>query len=472
MAKIDEEHEIYLHGMLESIRDEAAERKVLGTILTRKDSYYPHADQLFEELFFLKEHQYIYRAIKIVAAEGKVIDIVTVGSVIKEHKLQKESKSVTSEGGTQLISILVRLGDHANYFFEMDDHIAILNKVYQRRRIIEISSQMRRKCENHDQPDEIVNFVTSELVSLNQIGEKDFDHIAAVQQTMIEMTDESAKDFIKSGIRPLDDFIFGFQLSDQVIIGGAPSMGKTAFALRLFRNFISAGLCPAYFSLEMSKSQLISRMIASDGFIPLGAIRRKALSPNQKTTMMRVSSSIMENPFMIDDKTGSLEKILNKIRKYVIKYGTKVVIVDYLQLVSVHLGKGSNREQEIATISRAFKEIARDLGIVMIALSQLSRESSKNKRRPMLSDLRESGSIEQDADFVIFPFRPAYYETHEQKLPQKEDAELIIAKGRGTGIETVKVKFMAIFTKFLNNYNEEDAQQEIQQAQGDSDLDF
>lgn len=469
MAKPDAEHEIYMHSMLDAIRDEPAEKRVLGTILAIKDSYYSHADRIFEDLFYTIEYKIIFKAIRITAEAGKQIDMVSVMTVIREYQLDYFNGSKVG-----LLPILTRLTDFASYTFGIDEHLSALEKVYQRRRIIELAFETKRKCESLDEPDDVISYIGAEIVALKGMNEKDFNHRDAIYETVNEINDTEAKDFIKSGIKPLDDFIFGFQLSDQIVIGGAPSMGKTAFALRLFRNFMHAGFCPAYFSLEMSKSQLISRMISSDGFIPLGAIRRKSLSVNQKTKMSDVAAKLMEQQFMIDDKKiGTLNSILNKIRKYVIKYGTKVVIIDYLQLVSVNLGKNSNREQEIATISRSFKELARDLNIVMIVLSQLSREVSKRhgSKRPMLSDLRESGAIEQDADFVLFPYRPAYYNTLE-KVPAKEDAEVIVAKGRGTGVEIVNVKFMSAFTKYLNNYDEEKVDEEIQQAQGDSDTDF
>jgi len=241
-------------------------------------------------------------------------------------------------------------------------------------------------------------------------------------------------------------------------------MGKTAFALRIFQNATEFGYHPVFFSLEMGANQLATRIIASESNIELNKIRTKSMSMNQRDKLREAAENLAKKKFVIDDKSGRLDQILNKIRKYHIKFGSKLFIIDYLQLASVNIGNKSNREQEISKITRSLKELAREKSIVIIALSQLNREVSKRgDKRPMLSDLRESGSIEQDADFVIFPYRPAYYEP-EKKPPFREDAKLIIAKGRSTGTATIDVQFIRFYTKYLNGPEDE--------APDDSDIPF
>jgi replicative DNA helicase len=295
------------------------------------------------------------------------------------------------------------------------------------------------------------------VVNLINLNDEEFDKTSAIKETIDNMQSSNLDDVIKSGIYKLDDFIFGFMLCDFIIVAGATSMGKTAFALRLFLNLIMQGMYPAFFSLEMSSQQLISRLLAMISNVGLSDIRRRSLTDSQWEKMHLAVATLEEQKFTIDDKSGNLNQISNKIRKYHIKYGTKVFFIDYIQLVKVNLGKRANREQEVATISRTLKELCRELKIIIISLSQLSREVSKRtNHRPMLSDLRESGAIEQDADFVLFPYRPAYYDTFETQIPYIEDATLIIAKGRGTGLKDIDMKFISTRTNYLNGEPNED----------------
>jgi len=206
----------------------------------------------------------------------------------------------------------------------------------------------------------------------------------------------------------------------------------------------------------MSKLELTKRMVASYACIELRKLRdKKKLDVIDKQDIKKSADLFRSKQYFIDDKARKLTKILNSIRKHVIRHKTKLVIIDYLQLITYN-SKSGNREQEIATISRALKEIAAELEIVVIALSQLNRQvNSRQNKRPVLSDLRESGAIEQDADMVIFPFRPAYYEMSEKGIPAMEtDVELIIAKGRSTGVGTVYTTYISRYVKFVSDFKE------------------
>jgi replicative DNA helicase len=443
---MSKEHDALLFGVKDIMTDTKAEVQILATLLHVKDSYYMVSDRLKEEMFYDLNHQLIFKGIKELAKKGTEIDQVTMHEIIIEkgyHKLP---------GAETLLSTMIQLPTDMVKAYMLEAHIEVMKQIYQRRQLHKIGGDVREKAMNGEAANEIITYLNTEIVDLNQVADEDFN----AERTVMEAYEDTQKiddtSFVKTGIIVLDEFIFGLQLTDLVILGGAASMGKTAFALRIFKNMIEAGECPAFFSLEMGKKQLITRLLAMDAEINLLSIRKKSLSMMQREKMEKTAKELSKKKFLIDDKTGDLYQILNKIRKYNIKYGTKVFVIDYLQLVNVTLGRNSSREREIATISRSLKQIARDLEVIIIALSQLSREVGKRTdTKPKLSDLRESGAIEQDADFVIFPYRPAYYENRDtSKIPFKERAEIIIAKGRGTGTKSLFVDFISQYTKYLN----------------------
>jgi replicative DNA helicase len=447
--------EVYLEGILKSMMDEKAEKAVLAVLLQFKNIYHINSNQLSENLFWKGEHKLIFRAIVLTATEGKPIDIVTVSDTIFRHGLNKIAPQIV-KSDKSLISTVSEISGSWSSDSHFESHLHILKESYQRRKLYELSSSIQKRCIDTKEPEEIINYINSEVVSMTIQQEKDFNAEEIVNEVILDMSNPVAKNILPTRILKLDEEISGFEFGDLVIVGGAASMGKTAFSLRLFKNFIDSNLHPVYFSLEMSKAQLITRLIASEAEIHLSSIRRRQLAPNQVRLVHSTGLELAKQKFIIDDRTRSLENILNKIRICKIKYGTKVIILDYLQLATTNIGKkGSNREQEIALISRSLKEIANELSIVVIALSQLSRQvNSRDSKKPMLSDLRESGSIEQDADFVLFPFRPDYYRMLKGEIPKPsfcEDAELIIAKGRSTGVGTVSLKFISTFTKYLND---------------------
>lgn len=448
----------YLEGVIKLMEDKSAEMSVLNVLLTNPNTYYETTDRIFENLFFYIEHRLIYRCIKMTAEAGKTIDIITVSDMARTSGIDEESKRYRKEDSILRLITGMSMNYSAYGWLQLQHHVDILHDMYKRRRVLEISNQAQQKCKNLDNSDEIIDFINAEVLSLslNQVDE--FNAKTTVNDVLSEMKNPTPKRIQKSGILKLDEFIFGFEYGDQCVIGGAASMGKTAFALRLFQNFIDAGCCPVYFSLEMSKAQLITRLVASEGEIHLNNIRRRQLLPYQIKRLEETGQKLAAQKFIIDDKSRSIEKIINNMRIFKIKYGTRVVIVDYLQLVNANIGKGGNREQEIAKISRALKEAAVELDMIMFPLSQLSREVGKRgNHKPTLSDLRESGSIEQDADFVLFPFRQSYYDMIDGKISKPdfcEQAELIIAKGRSTGTGIVSLKFISTFTKYLNDEDE------------------
>jgi replicative DNA helicase len=422
--------------------------------------YYAYSDRLSVDLFHNKDYQAIFQAIKLIATEGKEIDIISIVDKLRNTGVFK------MPGHENIITTVSALNDPVGVKdYLLEGHIDIAHDIRKRRKLFELGQIIREKCHEMKEPDKVMDYINDVLVDLNSFSDKEFDAAEAVQATIDEINDFSNKGYVKTGIKDLDDFIFGFQYTDLVIIGGASSMGKTAFALRLFLNFLLDGQKPMFFSLEMGKTQLIQRLLGMMGEIHLSSIRHRKFNTWTKERLYESAQELAKHQFVIDDKTENLEQIISKIRKHHIKHGGKVFIVDYLQLVSVSIKGKTTREQEIAKITRTFKQLARILDIIIIPLSQMNRQSSqRTNKRPILSDLRESGAIEQDADFVLFPYRPAYYKVHEEQIPFRESAELIIAKGRGTGIGTIDIDFISSYTLWINDKKEKTSE--------NNDLDF
>ena len=453
-----------LQNFVNNLSNFEAEQVVLGSLLVEKNLYYSHADLLFEEMFSNFGHRCIFKAIKEVVVSGHDVDMITVNQQCNNagyHNLIKKDNPEW-RGVSEIMTLTSRIASTAHF----ESHVDILIGYWQLRKIHRMALEVGQKCITLEDPKEIIDSINNELVELININDNDFDKNEILKESTDSMKASSIQNMIPSGIYNLDRFIFGFEYGDLIIIAGAASMGKTAFALRLLLNFIERGLYPAYFSLEMSAAQLVSRLLAMLSNVSLSTIRKRALSEQDWIKMHQATARLEQEHFVIDDKSGRLNQIANKIRKYAIKHGTKVFFIDYLQLIKVDLGKKSTREQEVAAISRTLKELCRDLKVVIFALSQLNREVGKRgNTRPQLSDLRESGAIEQDADMVMFPYRQAYYDTFEKTIPYQEDATLIIAKGRGTGLSDIPLQFISSRTNYLNGSSVDSPQTVIEDIQ-------
>ena len=424
------------------------EEVVLGTFINYPDKYYEFADQVNLRGFSTESSRYVFSAIKECAEESK-IDIITVTDKVT----QKGYNTRTIESsGFSLIDYINSLADRVSTDAHIKTHIKLLMAYSTRRELLNLAKEINDDSNDMKNPDEIISKITEKIVELQELTDvEEYNAIKTLQGVIENMSDKDGKNYIKTFIQEIDNFIFGWELSDLVIIAGAPSMGKTAFSLEIAKNHIIRGLPVAIFSLEMSKEQLLTRMIASYGCIDLGKIRKKQLNENDWSTFYD-SVKYFENPnYFIDDKSGTLHQICNKVRKLNIKNGCKFFIIDYLQLVSVaKTSKNGNREQEIAKISRTLKQLCRELKIVIIAISQISRAvTQRASKKPILSDLRESGAIEQDADMVMFVYRAAYYEI-EERIPEIENVEIIIAKGRATGVGSEMLKYISKFAKFAS----------------------
>ena len=268
---------------------------------------------------------------------------------------------------------------------------------------------------------------------------------------------------LPSGFPSLDALTSGFQKGDFIIVAARPSMGKTAFVLNIAKNMSisSAHKHVAFFSLEMSREQLVQRLLCSTALVDSAKLRTGRISTQKEWDQLASAASVlMDAPLFIDDTPGvSVSEIRSKCRRLKAEQGLDIIMIDYLQLMQAKntLRNGDNRQQEISEISRSLKSLARELNVPVIALSQLSRSvEARQDHRPLLSDLRESGSLEQDADMVSFLFRPAYYDRDmEDDNPQKNETEIILAKNRNGPVDTVKLLFAGQFTLFYELTNQE-----------------
>lgn len=432
------------------------EEIVLATLVNFPESYFKVSSQLTIREFSSTETRYIYLAIKELA-EVSIIDLATVTDKILERNyveiLDKQKK------GFDLIVFLNGICDRIDSDAHLEHHVNILNGYAKRRELTKLSEEILADCNNMIPPDEVVNKINTKIVDIQEMGDVvEFDLNQANKDVYQSLKPKKDNDeVVRTFINAMDKFIYCLEPTELIILAAAPSMGKTALALEIFKNNIMNGVACAFFSLEMGTTQLLHRIYAGYSEIPLSKMRTRLLSTIEQ---QRINNTIgifetHKDKFWIDDRSRKLSHICNKIRKYVIRHKCKLVIIDYLQLMNCDMGKTANREQEVAIISRTLKELASELKIPIIALSQINRAiHARANKRPTLGDLRESGAIEQDADMVIFVHRPAYFQV-EHGIPEIEYAEIIFAKGRSTGIGMVEVAFKSSLTKFISNSYEE-----------------
>ena len=402
---------------------------------------------------FKEAHQKIYAAIQELFSSSESIDILTV-----TQKLRSNGE-IDSVGGAYYISQLTnRIASAAH----AEAHARILVQKYILREMIRISGKVIQNA--YDETTDVFNLLDEAESELFQIAEgnirKDYETMASLlfkAQSEIEsaMQKEDGINGVGSGFTELDKVTSGWQKSDMIVVAARPGMGKTAFVLSMARNVAVDFKHPvAIFSLEMSSIQLVNRLISGEAEIPAEDIRRGNFSKSEFEQFFERTKSLSEAPIYIDDTPAlSIFELRAKCRRLKQQHGVQLIIIDYLQLMSSG-GKGGNREQEISNISRSIKEIAKELEVPIIALSQLSRsvETRGGDKRPMLSDLRDSGAIEQDADIVCFIYRPEYYQLTEwpDGTPCNSQGEIIIAKHRNGSLKDVRLKFTGKYAKFSN----------------------
>ncbi|WP_345951819.1 MULTISPECIES: replicative DNA helicase [unclassified Mucilaginibacter] len=433
------------------------EEAVLGALMLEKDALSSVIDVLKPEVFYVESHQKIFNAIRTLFEKTSPVDILTVTAQLR---MQGELEMV---GGAFYITELTnRVASAAN----IEYHARIIIQKYIQRELIRIST-------------DIINIAyedTTDILELLDKAEKNLFDIAQnnlrrdsrkmddlMQETLKEIEELKNKTDgltgIGTGFTDLDRMTSGWQKSDLVIIAARPAMGKTAFVLSCARNAaVDFNKPVVVFSLEMSSVQLVNRLISGEAEIEQEKIRKGKMEEWEWQQIHSKIGRLEQAPLIIDDTPGlNIFEFRAKCRRLKSQHDIQLIIIDYLQLMSGKTdGKGGgNREQEIGSISRALKMVAKELQVPVIALSQLSRAVESRpggSKRPMLSDLRESGSIEQDADMVLFLYRPEYYglEFDEDNNPTKGVGEVIIAKHRNGETGTVRLKFVGKYVKFTD----------------------
>lgn len=429
------------------------EEAVLGALMLDNEALSDTIDILKPEYFYKMEHQKIFDAIIVLFNESKPVDILTV---IEELKKLGELESI---GGAFYITQLTNnVASSANTEY----HARIIVEKFIQRSLIQISSTIIK--DSFDETIDVFDLLSKAEQDLFSVTEgslrKSYDKMSVLISNAIssieELKDkEDGLSGVPSGFSKLDRVTSGWQKSDLVIVAARPGMGKTAFALTMCRNIAINHNTPiGIFSLEMSSDQLVNRLISSESEIPSEKLRKGNLEEYEFVQLHEKIKDLAEAPIYIDDTPGlSVFELRAKARRLVKNHGVKIIIVDYLQLMTAGGNKNGNREQEISTISRSLKGIAKELKIPVIALSQVNRgveSRTSTSKRPILADLRESGAIEQDADIVTFIYRPEYYKIYEWENSDdsRGQAEIIIAKHRNGSLENVRLKFISHLAKF------------------------
>lgn len=433
--------------------DTELEEAILGALLIDSKAIGEVLEILLPEHFYNPKHGLVFACIKELFSRSEPVDLLTVSA-----ELKKTGKIKEVGGDSYLVYLSQRVFSSAH----VEYHARIILEKYLLREIIHISGQLEKRAfSDETDPIELLDETEQRLFELTAGNlKRNFttagDLVKDALKQMEEISKKEGLSGVPSGFRALDSITGGWQRSDFIILAARPSMGKTAFVLSLARNMAIENNIPvAFFSLEMSAVQLIMRLISSETGIPNHILRNGKLSPNQWNMLYTKSNKLDKAPLFIDDTPSiSIFDLRAKCRRLKAIHDIQCVIIDYLQLMTAGNSKGGTREQEISSISRALKVIAKELNIPVIALAQVNRAVESrggSDKRPMLSDLRESGAIEQDADIVSFLYRPDYYkmETWEDGSPCNNQAELIISKHRNGALKNVRFRFENETTSFV-----------------------
>ena len=437
-------------------QDKEIEDAVLGALMLERDAYAIVCDLLRPESFYDPGNQKIYAAINKLGVMQQPIDMLTVTQQLRADG------ALDDVGGPVRISELtsnVASAAHIEY------HARIVAQKFLARRLISFCSEIEKKSfdESYD-IDDLLQEAEGKLFEISQGNlKKDFTQIDPVINSAMEQIEaagkrESGLSGLQTGFHNLDKLTSGWQNSDLIIIAARPAMGKTAFVLSMAKNMAVDYNTPvAIFSLEMSNLQLVNRLISNVCEIEGEKIKSGRLSRQEWEQLNSRVRSLFSAPLYVDDSPSlSILELRTKARRLVKEHGVKIIIIDYLQLMNAMGMKFGSREQEVSMISRSLKQLAKELNIPVIALSQLSRkveERNDGNKRPQLSDLRESGAIEQDADIVCFIHRPEYYTrstTDAENRDIRGMAEFIVAKHRSGSVDDIEMTFVARFARFQN----------------------
>ncbi|EPE62259.1 replicative DNA helicase [Exiguobacterium sp. S17] len=425
-----------------------AEQAVLGAVILDSDRLITASERVDPDDFYRVSHQRIFEAMLKINDRGELVDLVTLSSELQSQGILDEI------GGLNYLAEIAEsvpaIGNIGYYLNVVDQKAAL------RRLIRTATNIVSDGYERQDEVDAVLSDAERNILKVSQRkGQSSFHSIGSVLSdaySTIEKLHQSSGEItgIATGFSDLDKMTAGFQRNDLIIVAARPSVGKTAFALNISQNVaVRTNENVAIFSLEMGAEQLVMRMLCAEGNIDAQRLRTGRLESEDWGRLSLAMSSLSQAGIFIDDTPGlRVNEIRAKCRRLKQEYGLGMIMIDYLQLIVGNGKPGENRQQEVSEISRTLKAIARELQVPVIALSQLSRGvESRQDKRPMMSDIRESGAIEQDADIVAFLYRDDYYDK------ESEDAntiEIIIAKQRNGPTGTVKLSFRKEYNKFVN----------------------
>ena len=442
-----------------------AEQSVIGAIFLEPDAFSTASEILMPEDFYWASHQRIFSAMMHLSDRGEPIDVVTVTAYLNDRKQLEEV------GG---VSYLTQLAESVPTAANIEYYSKIVEEKALLRRLIRAATDIvTAGFEREDEVEDVLNEAEKSILEVsNRKNSQGFKNIKDVLMDVydnIEKLHEQQGDVtgIPTGYRELDRITSGFQKNDLIIIAARPSVGKTAFALNVAQNVaVKTNNNVAIFSLEMGADQLVQRMLCAEGNIDSHRLRSGQLEPEDWGKLTMAMGSLSNAGIFIDDSPGiRVSEIRSKCRRLKQEHGLGMIMIDYLQLIQGSGNSKENRQQEVSEISRSLKGLARELEVPLIALSQLSRGvESRQDKRPMMSDLRESGSIEQDADIVGFLYRDDYYDSESEK---QNIIEIIIAKQRNGPTGTVELAFVKEYNKFVDldyRYSEKDIPQAPVQA--------
>ena len=437
-----------------------AEQSVIGSMIMDKDAILTAMEMLTSDDFYHKQYGILFDAMIELYSKGLPVDLITLQNKLKEKEVPEEISS---------LSYVKELLDAVPTSANIKYYAKIVKDNSMRRRLIRLNEEIENECyAGRESVDKVMDMTEKKVFDLlsTRGGGGDYVPIRQVVMNALEKIENAAKTSgtvtgIPTGFIDLDYRTAGLQPSDLILIAARPSMGKTAFVLNIAQYVaFHEDMCTAIFSLEMSKEQLVNRLFSLESRVDAQALRTGNLSDSDWEKLIEGAGTIGNSKLIIDDTPGiSISELRSKCRKMKLEYGLSIVIIDYLQLMSgSRKGGNDNRQQEISDISRSLKALARELHAPVIALSQLSRAcETRTDHRPMLSDLRESGAIEQDADVVMFLYRDDYYN---KDTEHPNEAEVIIAKQRNGPIGTVNLIWKPEYTKFVNAVRPQGGNQE------------
>ena len=436
-----------------------AEQSVIGSMLMDREAIITASEIVTADDFYQHQYGVMYESMVELFNEGKPVDLVTLQNRLKEKDVPPE---VSSLEFVRDIITTVPTSANVKYYATIVKEKAVL------RRLIRVNEEIANDCYLGRDPLETILADTEKKIFdlLQSRSSGDFVPIRQVALNVLENIEKASKTKetvtgVPTGFIDLDYKTSGFQPSDFILIAARPSMGKTAFVLNVVDHVaVKKGIPCMVFSLEMSKEQLVNRMLSMESNVDSQKLRTGTLTDSDWDAVVEGIGIIGNSKLIIDDTPGiSISELRSKCRKMKLEYGLSIVIIDYLQLMSgSRKGGNDNRQQEISDISRSLKALARELHAPVIALSQLSRAcETRTDHRPMLSDLRESGAIEQDADVVMFLYRDDYYN---KDTEHPNEAEVIIAKQRNGPIGTVNLIWKPEYTKFVNAVRPQGGNQE------------